>query len=203
MAAPLFPGLDQYTTVTINGLYDNNTGSPLFAANGTTAPTSGVLVGGIDSNGNFQPLSQTPNGYLNVNGDFVGTLTNNNAAPVATNVGALTGLAATSYTTNTYTNGFQVLPVTDLHGALNQDLQAVAGVQLGATAVTAFGTAPAAVNVPAVNASLFVGTTGLTVTGTSLNANVTNFPAVQVVTLSPPTLGVTQSTSPWVSNITQ
>src|SRR5208282_3498131 len=33
--------------------------------------------------------------------------------------------------------------------------------------------------------------------------SISNFPAVQVVTLSPPTLGVTQSTSPWVSNITQ
>src|SRR5208283_2712512 len=132
-----------------------------------------------------------------------GALTNNNAAPTATLIGVLPAIAETAYTTVTYTTGDLVLPVTDLHGALNQDLQAVAGVQLGSTAVTNFGTAPAAAAVPGVNASLFVGTTGLTVTGTSLNANVTNFPAVQVVTLSPPTLGVTQSTSPWVSNITQ
>jgi len=132
-----------------------------------------------------------------------GALTNNNAVPVATLIGVLPAIAETAYNTVTYTTGDMVLPVTDLHGALNQDLQAVAGVQLGSTAVTNFGTAPAAAAVPGVNASLFVGTTGLTVTGTSLNANVTNFPAVQVVTLSPPTLGVTQSTSPWVSNITQ
>src|SRR5271166_1394408 len=104
---------------------------------------------------------------------FVGALTNNNAAPAATNIGVLPAIAETAYNTITYTTGDQVLPVTDLHGALNQDLQAVAGVQLGATAVTAFGTAPAAVNVPAVNASLFSGTTALTNTGGALNVNIT------------------------------
>src|SRR5208282_742638 len=66
---------------------------------------------------------------------FVGALTNNNAAPAATNIGVLPALAETAYNTITYTTGDQVLPVTDLHGALNQDLQAVAGVALGATAV--------------------------------------------------------------------
>lgn len=121
-----------------------------------------------------------------------GNLTNNTAAPIADNVGVLPALAATSYTTNTYTTGFQVLPVTDLHGALNEDLQAVAGVQLGATAVTAFGTAPAAANVQGVNASIYAGTTALTATGSSLNTNVTN-----TVTVTG-TVAVTQSTSPWV-----
>src|SRR5271166_6321668 len=91
-----------------------------------------------------------------------GALTNNNAAPTATLIGVLPAIAETAYTTVTYTTGDLVLPVTDLHGALNQDLQAVAGVQLGATAVTAFGTAPAAANVPGVNASIYAGTTGLT-----------------------------------------
>jgi hypothetical protein len=104
-----------------------------------------------------------------------GALTNNNAAPTATLLGVLGAIAETAYNTVTYTTGDMVLPVTDLHGALNQDLQAVAGVQLGATAVTAFGTAPAAVNVPGVNASLFAGTTALTQTGGALNVNVTGF----------------------------
>jgi hypothetical protein len=179
MPLTLFPGTDQYTTVTVSGLYDNNTESPLFAANGTASPTSCILVGSMDSNGNFQPLSSTPNGFLNVNATFSGTttvsgmLTNNNAAPSNTNLGVLPALAATSYTTNTYTNGFQVLPVTDLHGASNTDMQAVAGVQLGATSVVAFGSAPAAVNVQAVNSSIFSGTTALTNTGGALNVNLT------------------------------
>jgi hypothetical protein len=110
---------------------------------------------------------------------IAGALTNNNAAPTATLLGVLGATAETAYTTVTYTTGDMVLPVTDLHGALNSDLQAVAGVALGATAVTAFGTAPAAANVPGVNSSIFAGTTGITATGTSLNVNVTN--ATQVV----------------------
>jgi hypothetical protein len=56
-----------------------------------------------------------------------GNLTNNNAAPAATNLGVLGFIAETAYTTVTYTTGNQVLAVTDLHGAINNDLQAVAG----------------------------------------------------------------------------
>jgi hypothetical protein len=56
-----------------------------------------------------------------------GNLTNNNAAPTATLIGVLGAIAETAYTTVTYTTGDMVLPVTDLHGALNHDLQAVAG----------------------------------------------------------------------------
>lgn len=81
-----------------------------------------------------------------------GSLTNNNAAPTATLIGVLPAIAETAYNTVTYTTGDMVLPVTDLHGAWNDDLQAVAGVQLGATAVVAYGSTPAAVNVPAMNA---------------------------------------------------
>src|SRR5208283_4282305 len=110
-----------------------------------------------------------------------GALTNNNAAPAATNLGVLPAIAETAYNTITYTTGNQVLPVTDLHGALNQDLQAVAGVQLGATAVTAFGSAPAAVNVPAVNSSIFSGTTALTNTGGALNVEITGSTATLTV----------------------
>jgi len=133
-----------------------------------TAPAA-VNVQGVNASlfSGTTALTNT-GGALNVNvtGFSGGTLSNNTAAPIANNEGSLTALAATSYTTNTYTNGFQVLPVTDLHGALNQDLQAVAGIQLGATAVTAYGTTPAAVNVPAVNA--FV-TNTITVAGNRSN----------------------------------
>jgi len=330
MAAPLYPGTNQYTGITISGLYDNNTGAPLFAANGTAAGLSSLTNGGVDPNGLQQAIhldqsasqlifpgiqfftgaawnSGTSAGtfqyntgtatplttlsgapayliqldqtttltggavtfqgtYDNINWVTIatsqildpttfaaqtnpytfqastnkaflvlaqgfaairldlstaitgtgsvtpywstlayepsilsttsstvsGTLTNNNAAPIGNNVGVLPAIAETAYNTITYTTGNQVLPVTDLHGALNQDLQAVAGVQLGATAVTAFGTAPAAVNVPAVNSSIYAGTTGITATGSSLNTNVTN-----TVTVTG-TVAVTQSTSPWV-----
>src|SRR5271154_1895204 len=48
----------------------------------------------------------------------------------------------------------------------------VAGVTLGATAVTNFGTAPAATAVMGVNASVYAGTTGITATATNLNVNI-------------------------------
>jgi hypothetical protein len=67
----------------------------------------------------------------------------------------------------------------DANNYLNQDLQSVAGVVLGATAVTAFGTAPAAANVPGVNASLFSGTTAITNTGGALNVSVSGTATVQ------------------------
>jgi hypothetical protein len=113
----------------------------------------------------------------------LGALTNNNAAPAATNLGVLPAIAETAYATVTYNTGDQVLPVTDLHGALNQDLQAVAGVALGATAVVAYGSTPAAVIVPAVNAFITntpaVTLTSTTITGTSTIAgNKTNNTAV-------------------------
>jgi hypothetical protein len=120
-----------------------------------------------------------------------GSLTNNNAAPTATLIGVLGAIAETAYNTVTYTTGDMVLPVTDLHGAFNEDLQAVAGVQLGATSVVAYGSTPAAVNVEAVNAFVTntvpitfntgAGNTNASFTGTSLNVNVTDFPATQVI----------------------
>lgn len=93
-----------------------------------------------------------------------GQLTNNNTAPtIQTLLGVTPAIAETAYNTVTYTTGNQVMLVTDLHGALNQDLQAVAGVQLGSTAVVAYGSTPAAVNVPAVNAFI---TNTVSVSGT-------------------------------------
>lgn len=125
-------------------------------------------------------------GALNVNitnatpVSVAGNLSNDTAAPIADNLGVLGFIAETAYNTVTYTTGNQVLAVTDLHGAINNDMQAVAGVQLGATSVTAFGTAPAAVNVQAVNSSIFAGTTALTATGSSLNVNITNATPISV-----------------------
>src|SRR5271163_3869532 len=68
---------------------------------------------------------------------------------------------------------FSGTPVDSL-GNVITDMMAVAGVALGSTAVVAFGTAPAAGVVPGVNASLFAGTTGLTVSGTALNVNISS-----------------------------
>jgi len=53
---------------------------------------------------------------LGANNDVVGALTHNNAAPAATNLGALTALANAA--SPTYTEGNQVLLSTDLSGAL-------------------------------------------------------------------------------------
>jgi hypothetical protein len=306
MALTLYPGTDNYATVTVSGLYDNNTESPLFQAAGGTAPTSGLQVGGTCAQGNFEPLqldqsfnllafpgiqfkagtawnsgtsagtfqyntgtategalqgapayliqldqtstitagavtfqgtydnvnwvtiptaqvlnpntfAQLTNPYTfvaNTNQAFLilsqgyaairldlstaitgtgsvtpywstlpyepsiqtttsstvsGTLSNNNAAPTSNNLGVLPALAATSYTTNTYTNGNQVLLVTDLHGAINSDLQAVAGVALASTGVQSFGASGANAptgSVPGVNASIYQGGAAITQTNT-------------------------------------
>jgi len=80
-------------------------------AGGTPQPVSGTVA--VSNFPATQPVA--------------GALTNNNAAPAATNLGVLPAIAETAYTTVTYTTGDQVLPVTDLHGALNTDLQAVGG----------------------------------------------------------------------------
>src|SRR5271157_1680063 len=79
------------------------------------------------------------------------------------------------------------------------NLTQVAGVALGATAVTNFGAAPAAAAVLGVNASLFAGVTSITATGSSLNVDVTNtVPVTLTSTTITGTVAVTQSTSPWV-----
>lgn len=341
---------DVFTGITVWGLYDNVTESPLFAANGTAVPTSSILIGGSDGV-NIQPLSVDSSGRLNVNassapptdskanatingdgtgtqsvqvstegtsqlqvqttvaGGYDGTLTFQSSldgttwhnfvlypvlpdgtpgtatatttgqwqAPVggmrlfrATNTPGTTGTitvyltagqgqysvialspnaanfnatvtvsgtASTNLTQvggsaitlgqKTMANSFPVVIASDqtaypvniqasgtaltaTGSSLNtnitggtvsatqgttpwvNNLTQVAGVALGATAVTAFGTAPAAANVPGVNASLYAGVTGITATGSSLNTNVTN-----TVTVTG-TVAVTQSTSPWI-----
>ena len=112
-----------------------------------------------DLAGNLR-TSTTISGTITVTGNK----TNNNAAPNGTNVGVLGALAETAYSTVTYTTGNLVLPVTDLHGAMNTDLQAWHGTELGAA--TNFGTTPGAVIVGQVNASIFQGTAAISVSNT-------------------------------------
>jgi hypothetical protein len=289
---------DVYTGITVFGLYDNNTEAPLFAANGTTVPTSSILMGGSDGT-NIQPFSVDNTGKLNVNASITppsdNVATGSLAAGGATNlfistegtsalmvqittsagydgtllfevsldsttgangtyvaaklypaipngdpavstitpganatlrftlpVGGIrffrvrddgtgtTGSATVTETSgqgqyavfnysddyNTFlaktkiTDGTNTAAVT-AGSALETDLHSVAGIVLGATGVTAFGTAPAAANVAGTNASIYAGTTGLTATGTSLNTNVTN-----TVTVTG-TVSATQGTTPW------
>jgi hypothetical protein len=70
-----------------------------------------------------------------------GNLTNNNAAPAANNVGALTALAEGTLNASLYTTGNLVLPVVDLAGNTNVDVQYWSGVVLTADPST-YGTAP-------------------------------------------------------------
>jgi hypothetical protein len=115
-----------------------------------------------------------------------GALTNNNAAPTATLLGVLGAIAETAYATVTYTTGDMVLPVTDLHGAFNVDLQALAGTALGAP--TIWGTAPTGLEVQGVNADCFQSTSPWVVSLAS--------------TTITGTVSVTQGTSPWVVSLT-
>jgi hypothetical protein len=170
--------------------------NPSVGVIGATAPSDATLLGVIDASGNLQgnsasnPVRTDPTGTTiqPVSGTVAvsnfpasqvvaGNLTNNNAVPGANNIGVLSAEAVPSYTALTYNSGDMVMPVTDTHGALNEDLQAVAGVALGATAVVAYGSTPAAVNVPGVNAF------------------VTNFPATQPIS---GTVTALQGTSPWL-----
>jgi hypothetical protein len=156
-----------YGTVGITGATFTTAGSPpvsslnVFVSGQTvwgTAPAVTVDVQAVNAElfAGQTALSATGSA-LNVSA--VGTLTNNNAAPGATLIGVLPAIAETAYSTVTYTTGDMVLPVTDLHGALNSDLQAWAGTALGAA--VNFGTTPGAVIAGTVNASMFSGTTAL------------------------------------------
>lgn len=163
--------------------------------NALSLTTTGLLR--VDGSGVTQPVSQsgawtvsaTQNGTWTVQQgtapwSFVGNLINNNAAPVATNIGALTALAEGTLNAARYTTGEQVLLVTDLAGNTNVDLQYYLGAAVSKTnpvattisdgtnvitaAISAYGTAP----------------TGTEVMG--VNAYITNVPAVN------------QGTSPWI-----
>lgn len=171
----------------VAGNKTSNAGAP----NGTNVgvlPAEATAAAPTYTEGNLVLLSTDLAGNLRttttISGTIAvaGTLSNNTAAPAANNVGVLAGLAATSYTTNTYTTGNQVIPVTDLHGALNEDLQAWAGTALGTP--TNFGTTPTAVIAGSVNASIFQGAAAIAVAnplfteisdGTSAMGTMANF----------------------------
>ncbi len=171
----------------------------LGSATGGTAGTQSALAGGIyntalptltntqqaslqlDSSGRLivSPLSSTSTVTA------VGSLTNNNAAPAANNIGVLPALAEATLSASRYTTGDQVLLVTDLAGNTNVDLQYYLGAAVSKTnpimttisdgtnqitsAISAYGTAP----------------TGTEVMG--VNAYITNTPTVN------------QGTSPWLT----
>jgi hypothetical protein len=108
----------------------------------------------------------------------------------AAQITALTPLSTVSVTQGT-SPWVVSLASTTITGTVAENLTQVAGVVLGATAVTAYGTAPAAANVPGVNAFI-TNTPAVTIstgagpvggTGSSLNVNVTNTaPAVGTLT---------------------
>src|SRR5271154_1455921 len=108
-------------------------------------------------------------------GTNLGTPTAYGTSPGAVVAGSVnafvTNTVATTLASTTITG---TVAVTQSTSPWVDNLTQVAGVALGATAVTAFGTAPAAANVPGVNSSVYAGVTGITATGSSLNVNVTN-----------------------------
>ena len=83
-------------------------------------------------------------------------------------------VAATQSGTWTVQQGGAPWSVSQSGSPWGMNLTQVAGTALGATAVTNFGTAPAAAAVPGVNASLFSGTTALGQTGGALNINISS-----------------------------
>ncbi len=87
-----------------------------------------------------------------------------------TSPGAVNVQGVNAFITNTVP---VTLTSTTITGTVAGNITQIAGTTLGATAVTNFGTAPAAAAVPGVNASIYAGTTGITATGTSLNINCT------------------------------
>jgi hypothetical protein len=113
---------------------------PTSVVNYGSTPAA-VLVEAVNAFITNTPAVTLTSTTLTGTSTIAGNLTNNNAAPAATNLGVLPAIAETAYTTVTYTTGDQVLPVTDLHGALNFDLQAIAGtaVDVAAAGVLSVG----------------------------------------------------------------
>src|SRR5271157_2659004 len=133
-----------------------NLGSPTVYG---TAPTGNVVIG--------------VNAFVTNTVTVSGTVTaNQGTSPwvVSLTSTTITGTVAVTQSTSPWVVSLTSTTVTN---TVAENLTQVAGVSLGATAVTNFGAAPAAAAVPGVNASLFAGTTGLTNTAGSLNVNIT------------------------------
>jgi hypothetical protein len=151
-------------------------------------------------------------------GSNLGAMANYGTSP-----GAVLVPGVNAFITNTVGVSGTVTTTPPANASTN--LTQVAGTALGATAVTNFGTAPAAAAVPGVNASLFSGTTGLTNTASALDVNLktssitlpvsgTFFQATQPVSCTSgatcpvnatlqagSTTAVTQTTSPWIASL--
>ena len=95
----------------VQGLYD--TGSTISPAPAYVAPTNiqPILIGGSDGT-TLRNILTDSGGHLIV----IGSLTHNNTAPAANNMGALVGVASSG--SPTYNTGDQVLLSTDLQGNL-------------------------------------------------------------------------------------
>lgn len=145
-------------------------------APGTAATTSSLSGGQYNSAGVTLTNTQQSAFQLNSSGalivtssgsTFSGTLTNNNAAPAANNLGVLPALAEGTLSASRYVSGNQVLPIVDLAGNTNVDLQYYLGAAVSKTnpiattisdgtnvitaAISAYGTAPTGTEVMGVN----------------------------------------------------
>lgn len=139
----------------------------VFFTSPTTITTGNGTYLNCDASSN---LLTRMNSWLGSTAPTVGSKTSANSIPVviASDQGAVTvsGTVTTTPPSNASTNITQV-----------------AGTTLGATAVTNFGTAPAAAAVPGVNASLFIGTTAISATTAGIpDVNIKNFGNSAVVT---------------------
>jgi hypothetical protein len=177
--------------------------SPWIVAGGGTAGAPGTAVLTIQgiTGGTAIPVSGTFFQALqNVNVTQWDSIALGAPSAYGTSPGAVNVIGVNAFITNTVPvtlasttitgNVTVVQPTgTNLHvvidsttGTAAENLIQVAGVTLGATAVTAYGTAPAAANVPGVNAfitntpavTISTGAGAVTGTGSSLNVNVTN-----------------------------
>lgn len=135
--------------------------NPLPVAQQGTATVSGTVTANAGSGTFAENLTQVAGTSLGAT-----AIVNYGSTPAAVAVPAVN-----AFITNTPA---VTLSSTTITNTVAENLTQVAGVNLGSTAVTNFGTAPAAAAVPGVNASIYAGTTGITATGSSLNVDVTN-----------------------------
>ena len=131
-------------------------------------------------------------------------VTINTALPAGTNVigHVITDSGSTTTVTGTVTVSGTVTAnagtgTFNIQSNASVNLNQVAGTALGATAVTNFGTAPAAAAVQGVNASIYAGTSGLTATSNALDINLKTSAATVTVT---GTVAATQSGN-WTTRI--
>jgi len=186
------------SAIPVSGTVTSNQGTANTIANSWPVEiTNGTVVLGTPSNPlridptgtTVQPVSGTValSGTSAFNltqwaGTVLGTPTNYGTSPGAVIAGSVnafvTNTVATTLASTTITG---TVAVTQSTSPWVDNLTQVAGIVLGATAVTAFGTAPAAANVPGVNSSLFSGTTALTNTAGALNVSITSSATAQTV----------------------